>query len=138
RIRQVADAALDRERLADRVMSGDPHLACRHVGQAEHHQDGRGFAGTIRAEQPECFALWDVEVDRIDDDRLAVALRQPPCGGDRLAHRRPNLATAPNIRSSATAMTPKPTMPQVVEVATVTRNWVEAVSPREAARMVVM
>ena len=35
-------------------------------------------------------------------------------------------------------MTPTPTMPQVVEVETVTRNWVEAVSPREAARIVAM
>ena len=29
-------------------------------------------------------------------------------------------------------------MPQVVEVATVTRNWVEAVSPRDSARIVDM
>ncbi len=88
--------------------------------------------------RPKVSPLQDVEVDAVDDDAGAVALGEAARGDDGLAHRRPNLATAPTISSSAAPMTPTPTMPQVVEVPTVTRNWVEAFSPRDAARMVAM
>ena len=56
-----------------------------------------------------------------------MTMSRPQSGFAALAHRRPNLATAPTISSSATPMTPAPAMPQTVEVATVTRNWLEAV-----------
>src|SRR5882672_7577221 len=138
RVRKIADPALDLQWLAYRIMTRDQHGARRHVGEAQHHQDRGGLAGAVRPQEAEGLALEDVEVERVDDDVLTVALRETSRGDDRLAHRRPNLATAPNINNSATAMMPNPTMPQVVEVATVTRNWVEAVSPREAARIVAM
>ena len=135
---QIADPALDRERLAHGVAPHHPHLAVRDVGEAEHHQDGRGLAGAVRPQQAERLAPQDVEIDAVDDDARAVALGEAPRGDDGLAHRRPNLATAPTISSSAAPMTPTPTMPQVVEVPTDMRNWVEAFSPREAARIVAM
>ena len=54
-----------------------------------------------------------------------------------LGHRRPNLATAPTMTRSATPMMPTPAMPHIVEVVTVTRNVLEADSPRAEARIVV-
>src|SRR5262244_3607941 len=138
RVRKIADPALDFQGPAHRIMTRDRHGARRHIGEAQHHQDRGGLAGAVRPEEAEGLALENVEVERVDDDGLAVALGEASRGDDRLAHRRPNLATAPNISNSATAIMPNPTMPQVVEVATVTRNWVEAVSPREAARIVAM
>ncbi len=54
-----------------------------------------------------------------------------------LAHRRPNLATAPTMTKSATPMMPTPAMPHIVEVVTVTRKFVDADLPRAAARIVV-
>ena len=60
-IRQVADAAFDRERLAHRITVEHADGAGRYVGQAEHHQDGGGLAGAVRTEQPEDLALRDVE-----------------------------------------------------------------------------
>src|SRR6266446_4109121 len=136
RVRKIADPALDFQGPAHRIMTRDRHGARRYVGEAQHHQNRGGLAGTVRPQEAEGLAFEDVEVERIDDDGLTVALGEASRGDGGLAHRRPNLATAPNISNSATAIMPNPTMPQVVEVATVTRNWVEAVSPREAARIV--
>ena len=65
RIRQVADPALDLERLAHRIMAEHPHLACRDFGQPEHHQDRRGLAGAVGAEQTEDFALAHREGDAV-------------------------------------------------------------------------
>src|SRR5581483_9527520 len=55
-VRQIADAALDRERLAHRVTAGHPRLAAGNVAQAEQHEDGRRLAGAVRAKQSEYFA----------------------------------------------------------------------------------
>ncbi len=74
RVGQIADPALDRERLAHRIVARDPHLAGGYLGEAEHHQDGGGLAGAVRPQQAEGLALEDVEVEGVDDDALAVAL----------------------------------------------------------------
>ena len=138
RIGQIADTALDRERLARRIEAEHAHLALRDVGQAEHHQDRRRLAGAVGAEQTENLAAPDVERDVIDGDRGPVGLGEAFGLDDAiLAHRRPNLATAPTMTSSATPMMPTPAMPHMVEVVTVTRKVVEADSPRAEARIVV-
>src|SRR5262249_29589914 len=137
-VRQIADPPLDLERLAHGVITRDLYGAGRYLGQPQHHQNGGCFAGTIRPQEAECLAFDNVEVEGVDDNGLAIALGEAPRSDDGRAHRRPNLRTAPNINANASAMRPNPTIPHVVEVATVTRNWVEAVSPREAARIVAM
>ncbi len=57
RVGQIADPTLDLQRLAHRIVAQHPHLSVRDLGQAEHHQDGGGLAGAVRAEQPEDLAL---------------------------------------------------------------------------------
>ena len=52
-IGQIADPALDRERLAHRIESDHARLSLGDVAQSEQHQDGRGLAGAIGTEQPE-------------------------------------------------------------------------------------
>ena len=56
---QIADPPLDRERLARRIEAEHAHLARRDVGQAEHHQDGGGLAGAVRAEKTEDLTAPD-------------------------------------------------------------------------------
>ena len=138
RIGQIADAALDRERLARRIEAEHADVAVGNVGQPEHHQDRRGLAGAVGAEQTENLAAADRERDVIDRGRCAVLLVRPVASMTAVcAHRRPNLATAPTITRSATPMMPTPAMPHMVEVVTVTRKVVEADSPRAEARIVV-
>ena len=99
--------------------------------------------------RPNTSPLAMSKLMRIDDVDLAVTLGETPRRDDDLvgrrggllsdaAHRRPNLATAPSISSSATPITPAPAIPHTVEVATVMRNWPDAFSPRDVARTVVM
>src|SRR5262249_45826938 len=129
-VRQVADAALDRQRLARRIEPEHAHLAAGNFGQAEQHQDGRGLAGAVRPEQTEDLTAPDRERDVVDGDGLPVGLGEAArLDDDVSAHRRPNLATAPTMTSSATPMMPTPAMPHMVEVVTVTRKVVEADSP---------
>src|SRR6185437_7162066 len=101
--------------------------------QAEHHQDGRGLAGAVRTQQSEHLAPDDVEVDGFDGVHPVVTLGEGSrrdhdlvcrrAGLWLIAHRRPNLATAPSISSSAMPMIPAPAIPHTVEVATVILNW---------------
>src|SRR5689334_22894002 len=144
-IGQIPDALLDPQRRAGRIEAEHADTAGRYLGEAKHHQDRRGLARSIRPEQAEHLALADGEGDRIDRVAVAIALGEPLRRDNGIArrcrivvgliaHRRPNLATAPSIRSSATPITPAPAMPHTVEVATVMRNWLEALSPRELAR----
>ena len=147
-VRQIADPALDLQRRARRITAEHADDAGGNLGQAEHHQDRRGLAGAVRPEQSKHLALDDIEVDGVDRVHVVVTLGKAPrrdhdlvCRRDGLlliAHRRPNLATAPSINSSATPITPAPTIPHTVEVATVIRNWPDALSPRDVARTVVM
>src|SRR4029453_17875539 len=73
---QVADAALDLERLARRVEPDDSGLALGHLGQAEQHEDRRRLAGAVLAEKAEDLAGLDLEVEAIDRAAVAVMLRQ--------------------------------------------------------------
>ena len=136
-VRQVADAPLDGERIAHRILPEHARLPRRDVAQAEQHQDGRGLAGAVRAEQPENLATRDRERDALDDGRPVVALGEIGDFDDVLAHRRPNHTTEPIMTSSAPPISANPTMPQIVEVVTVTRKFCEADSPRALARNVV-
>jgi hypothetical protein len=117
----VADAALDLERLAQRIEARDAGAPRCRLGQAEQHQDGGGLAGAVRAEQSEHFALFDRKVEMIDRDRPAIGLGELLGNDDRVAHRRPNLPTAPTRTRSAAPMTPTPAIPHSVDVVTETR-----------------
>src|SRR5437868_1278583 len=121
RIGEVADPALDFERLTQWIMAGDGDAPLGRLGQAEHHQDGGRFASAVGAEKPEYLAFGDGKIEIVDGNGIAVALAHPFEVDDGRFHRRPNLRTAPNITRSAAAMTPKPATPQTVEVRTVTR-----------------
>src|SRR5262249_21190540 len=129
--------ALHRERLAFRIVSEHSRLAGRNVGEAEQHQDGGGFAGAIRTEQPEDLARRDGERHAVDRGRATVALDEIARLDDGRVHRRPNRATAPTMTSKATPMMPTPAMPHMVEVVTVIRKLDEADSPRDVARTLV-
>src|ERR1700685_4351464 len=138
RVRQIADAALDRKRLARWIEAEYAHLAAGDFGQAEHHEDGRRLARAIGAEETENLAAPDGERDVVDGDRVAVVLGEVLGLDDGIVvHRRPNLATAPTMMRSATPMMPTPAMPHIVEVVTVTRNVLDADSPRAEARIAV-
>ena len=113
RVGQIADPALDLERLAHRIVAEHADAAVRDLGQAEHHQDGRGLAGAVRPEQAEDLAARDRERDAVHGRGAAVALGEALRLDDGVAHRRPNLATAPTMISSAIAMMPTPTMPHM-------------------------
>src|SRR2546430_6627577 len=128
---------LDRQRLPHRIVPEHPRLTGRYVGQAQQHQDGGGLAGAVRAQEPEDLAAPDGERHVVDGGRTPVALGEILRLDDGLAHRRPNLATAPTMTSNATPMIPAPAMPQMVEVVTVMRKLEVADSPRELARRVV-
>ena len=65
---QVADARLGLH--VARRFAEDGDLALGRVEQAEQHLDGRGFAGTVRPEQPEHLAAAHLEVDVVDRARL--------------------------------------------------------------------
>src|SRR5580700_11068979 len=138
RVRQVADAALDRKRLARWIEAEYAHLAAGDFGQAEHHEDRRRLARAVGAEETENLPAPDGERDVVDGDRVAVVFGEVLGLDDGiLVHRRPNLATAPTMMRSATPMMPTPAMPHIVEVVTVTRNVLEADSPRAEARIAV-
>src|SRR5438477_5605492 len=107
----VTDPALHHERLAHRIMPEHPDLPGRNLREAEHHQDSRGLAGTIRTQKPEDFAARDRERDGFDDPDAIVDLGQAFGLDDVLAHRRPYHITAPTVTSSAPPMSAMPTMP---------------------------
>src|ERR1700744_3320614 len=140
-----AHPPLHLQRRARRIEAEHADLARRNLGEAQHHQDRGGLARAVGPEQAEHLAALDGEGDAVDRAGITIGLgevlrrdhdlgRHDCCLALLLAHRRPNLATAPSIRSSATPITPAPAMPHTVEVATVMRNWLEAFSPRELAR----
>ena len=74
RVGQIADPALDRERLAHRIVADHARLSLRDVAQSEQHQDGGGLAGAVGTEQPEDLAARDRERDALDDRGPVVAL----------------------------------------------------------------
>src|SRR5580698_3002468 len=138
RVGQIADAALDRERLAPRIEAEHAHFAAGDFGQAEQHQDGRRFARAVGPEETENLPAPDGERDVVDGDSGPVIFGEAGGLDDGvLVHRRPNLATAPTMTRSATPMMPTPAMPHIVEVVTVTRNVLDADSPRAEARIAV-
>ena len=98
---QVADLALDRERLAGRVEADDAHDAPGGLGEPEQHQHGRRLAGTVGPQQPEDLARVDREVERVDRGEVAVLLGQPPGDDDGvLRDLREDLGDGPAARRS--------------------------------------
>jgi len=87
RVGQVADAALDLERLADRVEAQHRDRAAARLGETEHHQDRRRLARPIGAEQAEYLAAPDVEIDGVDRSGRTIELQQSAGFDDIVAHR---------------------------------------------------
>ena len=90
---QVADPALDLERIAQRVEAGDLGAPAGRLGQAEQHQDRRRLARAVGPEDADDLAGADLEIDMVDREVGAVALGQP-LGPDDDA--RPAIARAPS------------------------------------------
>src|SRR3546814_5415440 len=65
------------------VETFDDDAAGRRLQHAEHHVDGRGLAGTIRAEQADNLATTDLERDVVDRDGVAILLAQSADGQHR-------------------------------------------------------
>ena len=76
-IGQIADPALDLERIAQRVEAGDLGAPLGRLGQPEQHQDRRRLARAVRPEYADDLAGADLEIDMVDRERRAVALGQP-------------------------------------------------------------
>ena len=57
--------------------SEHPRLAAVGPDQAEQHPGGRGLAGAVGAEEAEHLALFDIEVQAVDDGAAAVTLGEP-------------------------------------------------------------
>ena len=89
RIGQVADPALDFERLAQRVEAGNLGAAFAGFGQAEQHQDRRRLAGAVRPENADDLAGADFEIDMIDGENVRRSVWSAPRRGSRCrGHRR--------------------------------------------------
>src|SRR3546814_17358166 len=65
------------------VETFDDDAAGRRLQHAEHHVDGRGLAGPIRAEQADNLATTDLERDVVDRDGVAILLAQSADGQHR-------------------------------------------------------
>ena len=153
RIGQVADPTLDLARLPGRVQTHDRGLAVGRLGQAEEHQDGRGLARAVLAEQAEDLARVDLQVQAVDGRERAVSLGQLARPDDRLgplvagvgggcgrgwrgvegwsldaAHRRPNRRNVSHSPTSTMTIRPIPTAPQSRDVSIVTRTSAEALA----------
>ena len=88
RVGQVADPALDLARLAFRIQPHDRGRPAGRFGEAEEHQDGRGLAGAVLAEEAEDLARSHLEVQGVHCGQRPVALRQRLGPDDRLGRRR--------------------------------------------------
>src|SRR5215472_14471750 len=74
RIRKIADAALDLERIAQRVETGDLGASPGRLGQPQQHQDRRRLARPVRPEDADDLSRMYFEIDVVDSDRAAIAL----------------------------------------------------------------
>jgi hypothetical protein len=59
------------------VAAVDPDAAAADVGEPEHGVQHRGFLGAVRADQAERLADVQLEIEPMDNFRLAVADGQP-------------------------------------------------------------
>ena len=74
--RQVAEAAMDRDRVDGRLDAEDRRPAARRPDVVEERPDRRRLAGAVRAEEAEGLAFVDLEVDVDDAAMRAVGLGQ--------------------------------------------------------------
>ena len=82
-LRDVADHAADRARLADDVVAGDLCVALVRSRERDEHAYGRRLAGAVRPEQAEDLALADCERHAVERLHVAVALAKT-VDGDRV------------------------------------------------------
>ena len=73
---QVAEAAMDRDRVVGRVDAEDRRPAARRADVVEQRPDHRRLAGAVRAEEAERLPFADLEVDLDDASVLTVELGQ--------------------------------------------------------------
>src|SRR3989454_1395534 len=74
--RDPTDPLLHVHRIPTDVVSGDPGVAFRHVGQAREQLDHRRLAGAVRTEEPEDGPRGDLHVDVVDGRQLSVDFRE--------------------------------------------------------------
>src|ERR1051326_3236322 len=119
--RQIADAPFDFDRLARWIEAADAHAAAARLRQAKQHEDGRRFAGAVRAEKAEDLALIDPEGKAVDGDQVAVTFGEIVCLTSS-HYRRPRRQNTMASPSTTAATIPAPTHPHSVAVDTVTRK----------------
>src|SRR5262249_6074122 len=76
-LRHVADLALDPFAVADHVEAKARPAAVVGAQQPAQHPDESGLAAAVRAEEAADLAAPHLQVDVIDDDAAAEALRHP-------------------------------------------------------------
>jgi hypothetical protein len=74
-----ADRGAYRIRFLDWIVARDPHLATVGADQRRKDLNRRGLAGAVGAEQREDRPLWNVQVDAVEDNLVAIRLAQPDC-----------------------------------------------------------
>src|SRR5215469_7593134 len=74
-LRQVADAM---QLLAMKRLAEEADLAFIGQGDADHHADGGGLAGAVRAEQAVDTSFADVDGKAIDRDEVIVSFADVP------------------------------------------------------------
>ena len=75
-IGQVADPALDFERLAQRIEAGNQGMTAGRLGQPQQHQDRRRLARPVGPEDADDLTGADLDVDAVDRESCAVTLGQ--------------------------------------------------------------
>src|ERR1039458_7666442 len=73
----VADEALDPLQLTGHIQSGNTRLAVAGLEQTAQEANHRGFAGAVRAKEPEDGALGDLETDVVNGGEVAKPFGQP-------------------------------------------------------------
>ena len=85
-LRDDPDAGPDGSAVGCGTQTEDLEPATGGRGHASDHAHARCLAGSVRAEEPECFALLDVEIDLVDCDEVAEFLHERSGGDEWFVH----------------------------------------------------
>ncbi len=145
RVWQITDPSFDRERVTGGIETQHLDTAGGRLDQAQKHQNGRGFAGPVRAQQTENLTCFELEVEMVHDPCLTVVLRQlvSDDGGGRARLRvgqsylRPKRLKTQANAARVKTINPIPTRPPKAEGLTVLRTSIEASASSVVARNVI-
>ena len=79
-----AERELDGALIGADILAVDEQIAAADRGYARKHLHRGGFAGAVRAEEAETFALGDVEANAVDRCEFVESLGQIACVNSRL------------------------------------------------------